>query len=107
MTSLSGLFRYPVNSMGGEALSHSEVGAAGLPGDRGWALSDGDRGAGQGAKRYPALMGYEARYLEPPGKRGEVMIRSWTGGSAMGWGAPYASRLRPALRRTLMMRRSF
>ena len=67
MTSLSGLFRYPVKSMGGEALSHSEVGAAGLPGDRGWALSDGDRGAGQGAKRYPALMGYEARYLEPPG----------------------------------------
>ena len=65
MTSLCGLFRYPVKSMGGEALSHSEVGAAGLPGDRGWALSDGDRGTGQGAKRYPALMSYGARYLAP------------------------------------------
>ncbi len=67
MISLSGLFRYPVKSMGGEALTRSEVGVAGLPGDRGWALSDGERGAGQGAKRYPALMGYGARYLAPPG----------------------------------------
>ena len=47
MTPLCGLFRYPVKSMGGEALSRSEVGAA-LPGDRGWALSDGDRGRGRG-----------------------------------------------------------
>jgi len=67
MISLSGLLRYPVKSMGGEALSRSEVGAAGMPGDRGWALSDGDRGPGQGAKRYPGLMGYGARYLAPPG----------------------------------------
>lgn len=67
MISLSGLYRYPVKSMGGEALTRGEVGAAGLPGDRGWALSDGDRGAGQGAKRYPALMAYGARYLAPPG----------------------------------------
>jgi uncharacterized protein YcbX len=67
MISLAGLYRYPVKSMGGETLTRSEVGVAGLPGDRGWALSDGERGAGQGAKRYPALMGYGARYLAPPG----------------------------------------
>ena len=82
MISLSGLFRYPVKSMGGEALTRSEVGAAGLPGDRGWALSDGDRGPGQGAKRYPALMSYSARYLEPPGAAApwpDVVLRAPTG----------------------------
>ena len=57
MVSLSGLCRYPVKSMGGEALTRSEVGAAGLPGDRSWALSDGDRGGGAGGKTSPRAYG--------------------------------------------------
>ena len=57
MVSLSGLCRYPVKSMGGEALTRSAVDAAGLPGDRSWALSDGDRGGGAGGKTSPRAHG--------------------------------------------------
>ena len=34
------LWRYPVKSMGGERIEQATLGAAGLPGDRGWAVRD-------------------------------------------------------------------
>ena len=86
MVSLSGLCRYPVKSMGGEALTRSEVGAAGLPGDRSWALSDGGRGRGQNVTprswpmtlatwrvREPPRPGPRWRFKRLPGKRGGAM----------------------------------
>ncbi len=66
MTTLSAIFRYPVKSMAGEALDGVWLGPAGLPGDRGWALRPEAGGPVRGAKRYPSLMGFTARYEQPP-----------------------------------------
>ncbi|MEM9723987.1 MAG: MOSC domain-containing protein [Pseudomonadota bacterium] len=68
---LSGAFRYPVKSMGGEALDALTLGQEGAPGDRAWAVRDERAGGGvRGAKRFPALMRCSARYLEPPADTG-------------------------------------
>jgi uncharacterized protein YcbX len=60
------LWRYPVKSMAGEKLDRSSLGAAGIPGDRGWAVRDEVRGGIRGAKKLPGLMRCSARYLEEP-----------------------------------------
>ena len=39
---ISALFRYPVKSMGGEALQELEIGPRGAVGDRVWAVRRGD-----------------------------------------------------------------
>jgi uncharacterized protein YcbX len=62
------LWRYPVKSMAGEKLDRSSLGAAGIPGDRGWAVRDEVRGGIRGAKKLPGLMQCSARYLEEPGE---------------------------------------
>jgi hypothetical protein len=61
------LYRYPVKSMGGERLTSAPLTAAGIPGDRAWALKDEVRGGLTGAKRFPALMSMSARFLAEPG----------------------------------------
>jgi uncharacterized protein len=61
------IWRYPVKSMGGERLDRCCVGAAGLLGDRGWALRDDVAGEIRGARHLPALLQCSARYREPPG----------------------------------------
>jgi uncharacterized protein YcbX len=63
---VSEIWRYPVKSMGGERLDRCELGALGVPGDRGWALRDETVGEIRGAKKLPALMLCHARYLEEP-----------------------------------------
>jgi uncharacterized protein YcbX len=60
------IWRYPVKSMAGERLQRSEVGALGIPGDRGWAIRDEKAGEIRGAKKLPALIRCRARYLAEP-----------------------------------------
>jgi len=63
---VSQLWRFPVKSMAGESLERAEVTAAGLVGDRLWAVRDEEKGCITGAKRIPALLGCTARFLSEP-----------------------------------------
>ena len=61
--SVKEIWRYPVKSMRGERLSHTDLGKGGIPFDRGWAVRDeGDRTI-RGAKYLAGLMNCSARYL--------------------------------------------
>jgi uncharacterized protein YcbX len=60
------LWRYPVKSLLGERLERAEVGPAGLPGDRGWALVDSDSGEVLTARRVPDMLFATGR-LRPDG----------------------------------------
>ncbi len=62
------IWRYPVKSMGGEALSACSVGALGIPGDRGYALRLEEAGEMCGAKKFPVLMQCRATYRNEPGE---------------------------------------
>ena len=54
--SVTNIYRYPVKSMMGEALSAADIGQAGIAGDRGWAVRDEKRGGIRGGKKIPQLM---------------------------------------------------
>ncbi|HVJ42583.1 MAG TPA: MOSC N-terminal beta barrel domain-containing protein [Dongiaceae bacterium] len=60
-----GLWRYPVASLRGEALEELSFGAAGVIGDRGYAILDADKGVLVGSSRpgWDALITWTARYL--------------------------------------------
>jgi uncharacterized protein len=60
------VWRYPVKSMSGERLDGWALGAAGLLGDRGWAVRDDVAGEIHGARHLPLLLQWSARYREPP-----------------------------------------
>lgn len=64
--SVAEIWRYPVKSMAGEKLAATDVGTLGVPGDRGWAVRDEERGGIRGAKKIPELMRCAARYLGEP-----------------------------------------
>ena len=59
------IVRYPVKSLAGESLPHAELGSAGIPGDRGWAVRDEVRGGIRGAKKLPGLMELRATAVGP------------------------------------------
>ncbi|MFM7735025.1 MAG: MOSC domain-containing protein [Alphaproteobacteria bacterium] len=61
-----GIWRHPVKSMRGEALSSTEIRPDGLAGDRGWAVRDDAVGEIRGAKKLPDLLRCAARYLDEP-----------------------------------------
>jgi uncharacterized protein YcbX len=63
---LTGLYRYPVKSLGGEVVEQVEIGAIGPVGDRNWAVLDAETREIRSAKRWPVLLGLRARYLEEP-----------------------------------------
>ncbi len=86
------IWRYPVKSMGGERLPHTRIDAGGIPGDRAWAVRDEVRGGIRGAKKIPALMSLDARYLESP-ERGRVPAPEITlpGGERVRADAPEAA----------------
>ena len=64
---VTGLWRYPVKSMGGEELSSSTLDLRALHGDRMWAVRDLELGAVTTARRLPQLLGCTARFVtEPP-----------------------------------------
>lgn len=54
--SILNIYRYPVKSMMGETLSEADIGEAGIPGDRSWAVRDEKRGGIRGGKKIPQLM---------------------------------------------------
>ncbi len=60
------LWRYPVKSLHGERVDAADLGAAGIPGDRHWALFDRDTGLGLTARRGPELL-FGAARLRPDG----------------------------------------
>ena len=66
---VAALWRYPVKSMQGEELNASEVTAAGLVGDRGFAVVDQATGKVAGAKnprKWPGFFQFRASYVTPP-----------------------------------------
>ena len=54
--SVTQIYRYPVKSMIGETLRKADIGGIGIPGDRGWAVRDEQRGGIRGGKKIPQLM---------------------------------------------------
>jgi uncharacterized protein YcbX len=60
------IWRHPVKSMAGERVARADIGAAGVPGDRGWALRDETAGEIRGAKKLPVLLRCRARYRTEP-----------------------------------------
>jgi uncharacterized protein YcbX len=62
-----GMWRYPVKSMLGEALSECEIGPAGVLGDRAYALIDRDSGVVASAKnprKWARLLGCQAAWVD-------------------------------------------
>src|SRR4051812_8416000 len=67
--SVRSLHRYPVKSMLGEALDEVELGPAGVPGDRGYAVIDAEDGTVASAKhprKWAGLLAMRAAYLGEP-----------------------------------------
>ena len=64
------IWRYPVQSMGGERLTQTALGGDGVPGDREYGVVDPGIGevvsAAQGKKKWRGLVTLSARLLEPP-----------------------------------------
>ena len=61
---VTGLYRYPVKSMGGEALDAIMFDKYGILGDRTWTIRDAEKGVIAGGKKYPDLMKCDARFTE-------------------------------------------
>jgi uncharacterized protein YcbX len=78
--SVTGLWRFPVKSMGGERLQEVEVTEHGVSGNRAYALIDNDTGKVVSAKSvrlFPELLEFSAALVEEPGRDGsppEVQI---------------------------------
>ena len=74
------LWRYPVKSLGGGQVEHSEIGPRGVLGDRLWAVRDLERDVTASARQLPVLLTATARYVAPvsadagPGNAPEVEI---------------------------------
>ncbi len=60
------IWRHPVKSMGGERVQLVRLGAAGVPGDRAFAVRDDRAGEIRGARNLPDLLHCEARYDAEP-----------------------------------------
>ena len=63
---VSGLYRHPVKSLGGETLPALDITTTGPVGDRYWAVLDGESGRIRSAKRWPQLLLLTARFVEAP-----------------------------------------
>src|SRR6185369_14201595 len=72
------IWRYPVKSMAGERIESAELGALGVPGDRGWAVRDEVRGGIRGAKKIAPLMLCKARYLDAQLSAPEITLPDGT-----------------------------
>lgn len=66
---VTGLWRFPVKSMGGEQLEEAELTEAGILGDRAYALIEKDTGkvvSAKSVKSFPDLFQFKAAFVEPP-----------------------------------------
>jgi len=82
---VSGIWRYPVKSMAGEALAGTDISWAGLAGDRRWAFVRPDsQGSGfpwHTIREFPEMSGYVAVLTEPARPdRSRVLVRTPDGG---------------------------
>jgi uncharacterized protein YcbX len=69
---LSGLRRFPLRSVGGEAPDEALVSGSGLVGDRIYDLFDEEQGVPLTAENAPFLLRYRARYLDPMVRAGDL-----------------------------------
>lgn len=66
---VSGLWRFPVKSMGGERLQTAEISTHGVLGDRAYALIDADTGkvvSAKSVRRFPGILDCHAAFVEAP-----------------------------------------
>jgi len=82
---VSGLWRYPVKSMAGEALASTDISWAGLAGDRRWAFVRPDsQGSGfpwHTIREFPEMSSYVALAAEPARPdRSQILVRTPGGG---------------------------
>ena len=66
---ITDIFRYPVKSMKGQALSSAIMTKRGIPGDRAWALKDEERGGIKGGKRFPQLLSMTPVFASEPNEQ--------------------------------------
>ncbi|MEZ7819089.1 MAG: hypothetical protein ACI8RT_001099 [Candidatus Azotimanducaceae bacterium] len=66
---ITDIFRYPVKSMKGHALSSALMTKRGIPGDRAWALKDEERGGIKGGKRFPQLLSMTPVFASEPNEQ--------------------------------------
>jgi uncharacterized protein YcbX len=66
---ITDIFRYPVKSMKGHALSSAIMTKRGIPGDRAWALKDEERGGIKGGKRFPQLLSMTPVFASEPNEQ--------------------------------------
>jgi len=64
MTTIVGLWRYPVKSMQGEPLTEADVVGNGIAGDRHWAIVDRETGKALTARRRPELLYARPRLVD-------------------------------------------
>ena len=72
---VSGLYRFPVKSMGGEKIDTAELTNGGILGDRTYALIETDTGkvvSAKSVRRFPNLLSCKAAFVTAPSKAGEI-----------------------------------
>ena len=66
---LKEIWRYPVKSLGGNAVERAHVHEYGIAGDRGWALIEATTGDICSAKHISVLLNVTARYQFDPSEK--------------------------------------
>src|SRR5579863_7446230 len=69
------LWRYPVKSMRGEALSIASITERGVAGDRAWALRECTYGGLVSARTWPAMLQLRAAWADDPVVVGAACVR--------------------------------
>ncbi len=84
---VSGLYRYPVQSVRGESLADVRFDAAGIPGDRAFAIADLELGvvahASRAKKNYRPLITWSARYLGDAGADAPIIELDFAEGDSV------------------------
>jgi hypothetical protein len=77
MGTIAEVWRYPVQSMGGESLAAAGCTGHGILGDRAYGLVDAETGkvvsSSEGRRKWRGIVALRARYPEPPAEAGPAM----------------------------------